>query len=79
MSAPEYPLLVVDTSSEPGESDPDDGDSESPVREFRSLPSEIETIAANISIANLLFEEFAESARNCGTSYSQSRTFRSSG
>jgi len=46
MSHPEQPLLVVDLNREPG-------------RAFRALPSEIQSIENNLSIANMDFAEFA--------------------
>jgi hypothetical protein len=49
----EHPLLVIDTSTDPG-------------REFRSLPSEIQSIENNLSIANMDFEEFADAVDDDG-------------
>lgn len=49
ISEPEHPLLVVDLYERSG-------------REFRALPSQIQGIENNLSIANMDFEEFAESA-----------------
>jgi len=43
---PEHPLLVVDLFNEPG-------------REFRALPSEIQSIQNKLSIGNIDFSEFA--------------------
>jgi len=47
ISHPESPLLVVDLYDEPG-------------REFRAIPSQIQGIENNLSIANMDFYEFAE-------------------
>jgi len=49
MTHPEHPLLVVDLNREPG-------------REFRALPSQIQAIENNLSIANMDFAEFANAA-----------------
>jgi len=46
MTQPEHPLLVMDLNREPG-------------REFRALPSQIQSIENNLSIANMDFAEFA--------------------
>lgn len=46
ISEPEHPLLVVDLYERSG-------------REFRALPSQIQGIENNLSIANMDFEEFA--------------------
>lgn len=48
MSPPDYPLLVVDLITEPG-------------REFRAVPSQIQSIENNLSISNMDFAEFADS------------------
>ena len=45
----EHPLLVVDLNAEPG-------------RELRALPSQIQSIENNLSIANMDFAEFANAA-----------------
>ena len=47
ISHPEFPLLIVDLYDEPG-------------REFRAIPSQIQGIENNLSIANMDFYEFAE-------------------
>ena len=47
--SPEHPVLVVDLWREPG-------------REFRAVPAAVQSIENNLSIANMDFEEFAESA-----------------
>ena len=47
MSQPEHPLLVVDLHTERG-------------REFRAIPSEIQAIENNLSLANMDFAEFAD-------------------
>ena len=47
ISQPEFPLLIVDLYAEPG-------------REFRAIPSQIQGIENNLSIANMGFYEFAE-------------------
>ncbi len=44
---PEHPLLIVDLYDEPG-------------REFRAIPSQIQGIENNLSIANMDFAEFAD-------------------
>lgn len=44
----EHPLLVVDLGDEPG-------------RAFRVIPREMKSIADNLAIANMDFDEFAES------------------
>ena len=48
ISHPDHPLLIVDLYERSG-------------REFRAIPSEIQGIENNLSIANMDFEEFAES------------------
>jgi hypothetical protein len=45
MTAPEHPLLIIDLS-------------EKSAHEFRALPSQIQSIQNNLSIANMDFEEF---------------------
>ena len=47
ISHPELPLLIIDLYDEPG-------------REFRAIPSQIQGIENNLSIANMGFYEFAE-------------------
>lgn len=49
LTDPESPILVVDLSHEPG-------------RTFRVIPGEIWGVENNLSIANMDFEEFADSA-----------------
>ena len=49
----EHPLLVVDLLEEPG-------------RTFRAIPSQIQGIENNLSIANMDFREFADSADRDG-------------
>ena len=48
ISQPDHPLLIVDLYERSG-------------REFRAVPSQIQGIENNLSIANMDFEEFAES------------------
>jgi hypothetical protein len=50
---PDHPVLVIDLLGEPG-------------RQFRALPSQIQSIENNLSIANMEFEEFAESVDENG-------------
>jgi hypothetical protein len=50
---PDYPLLVIDLYDQPG-------------REFRAIPSQIQAIENNLSLANMDFEEFAESTDGSG-------------
>ena len=52
-SPPDYPLLIVDLYERSG-------------CEFRAIPSQIHGIENNLSIANLDFEEFAESVDKNG-------------
>ena len=47
ISHPEHPLLIVDLS-------------EKSCREFRAIPSQLQSVENNLSIANMDFEEFAE-------------------
>jgi hypothetical protein len=49
LSSPELPILVVDLNCEPG-------------RTFRVIPAEIWGVENNLSIANMDFREFADSA-----------------
>jgi hypothetical protein len=53
ISLPDHPLLIVDLYEGSG-------------REFRAIPSQIQGIENNLSIANMGFEEFAESADESG-------------
>ncbi len=46
-SLDDHPLLIVDLAGEPG-------------RTFRAIPSQIQGIENNLSIANMDFEEFAD-------------------
>jgi|SRR6266498_684215 len=48
ISNPDHPLLVVDLYEKSG-------------REFRAIPSQIQGIENNLSIANMDFDEFADS------------------
>jgi hypothetical protein len=50
---PESPLLIVDLYEEPG-------------REFRAIPSQIQGIENNLSIANMDFCEFADAVDSDG-------------
>src|SRR5688572_27757376 len=47
VSQPDHPLLIVDLFESFG-------------REFRAIPSQIQSIENNLSIANMDFEDFAE-------------------
>jgi len=47
VSLPDYPLLIVDLYERSG-------------REFRAIPSQIQSIENNLSNANMDFEEFAQ-------------------
>jgi len=49
LTHPERPLLVVDLGDAPG-------------RSFRTIPSEVATIEANLSLANMDFADFADHA-----------------
>ena len=53
ISSPEFPLLVIDLYAEPG-------------REFRAIPSQVQGIENNLSIANMDFYEFADSVDEDG-------------
>ena len=53
ISLPDHPLLIVDLYERSG-------------REFRAIPSQIQGIENNLSIANMDFEEFAESVDESG-------------
>jgi len=50
---PDYPLLIVDLYERSG-------------NEFRAVPSQIQAIENNLSIANMDFEEFADSVDKAG-------------
>jgi len=50
---PEHPVLIIDLFDEPG-------------RTFRALPSCVQSIENNLSIANMDFEEFARAADESG-------------
>jgi hypothetical protein len=54
MTGDGHPLLAVDLSAEPG-------------RTFRVLPDGYADVAANLSIANMDFAEFADAADDTGT------------
>jgi hypothetical protein len=53
ISLPDHPLLIVDLYERSG-------------REFRAIPSQIQGIENNLSIANMDFEELAESVDESG-------------
>jgi hypothetical protein len=53
LRSPEYPILVIDLFDQRG-------------RSFRAVPSEIQGIENNLSIANMDFAEFAESVDEAG-------------
>ena len=53
VSHPDHPLLVVDLYEKSG-------------REFRAIPSRVQSIENNLSIANMDFEEFAEAVDEDG-------------
>lgn len=53
VSHPEHPILVVDLYEEPG-------------REFRAIPSQVQGIQNNLSIANMDFFEFADAVDEDG-------------
>ena len=53
MTHPEHPLLIVDLYENPGQ-------------EFRAIPSAVQSIENNLSIANMDFEEFAENVDEDG-------------
>lgn len=53
ISLPDYPLLIVNLYERTG-------------RELRAIPSQIQGIENNLSIANMDFEEFAESVDESG-------------
>ena len=49
MSHPDHPVLVIDLGEEPG-------------RSFRAVPSALQSVENNLSLANLDFVDFAEAA-----------------
>ncbi len=53
MSSPEHPLLIIDLYEGSG-------------RDFRAVPSQVQGIENNLSIANMDFEEFASSVDKDG-------------
>ncbi|MDP9310654.1 MAG: hypothetical protein M3R24_07155 [Chloroflexota bacterium] len=53
LTHPEHPILVVDLNREPGQT-------------FRTLPSEVWSIEANLSLANIDFFEYADSVDHDG-------------
>jgi len=53
ISRPDHPLLVVDLGAEPG-------------RTFRAIPSRIQAVQNNLSLANMDFEDFASSVDDDG-------------
>lgn len=53
ISHPDHPLLIVDLYDGPGQ-------------EFRAIPSQIQGIENNLSIANMDFKEFADSVDEDG-------------
>jgi hypothetical protein len=53
ISQPDHPLLIIDLYERSG-------------NEFRAIPSQIQAIENNLSIANMDFEEFAESVDDDG-------------
>ena len=53
IALPDHPLLVVDLYEGSG-------------REFRAIPSQIQSVENNLSIANMDFEEFAEAVDESG-------------
>ena len=53
VTQPEYPLLIVDLVERSG-------------REFRAVPSAVQSIENNLSLANMDFEEFAEAVDKDG-------------
>ncbi|MGA2880469.1 MAG: hypothetical protein ABSG13_16095 [Bryobacteraceae bacterium] len=53
MSHPDFPILVVDLDSDRG-------------RSFRAVPVQIQSIENNLSIANMRFQEFADSVDHDG-------------
>jgi uncharacterized protein YbcV (DUF1398 family) len=53
ISQPEHPLLVIDLFDKP-------------VRDFRAIPTMIQSIENNLSIGNMDFEEFADAVERDG-------------
>jgi hypothetical protein len=53
VSLPDHPLLIVDLYESSG-------------KEFRAIPSRVQSIENNLSIANMDFEEFAEAVDRDG-------------
>ena len=53
ISRPDHPLLIIDLYERSGQ-------------EFRAIPSQIQAIENNLSIANMDFEEFAEAVDEDG-------------
>ncbi len=53
ISNPEYPLLIIDLYEKSG-------------HEFRAVPSQVQGIENNLSIANMDFEEFADAVDDDG-------------
>jgi len=53
ISQPEHPLLIIDLF-------------EKSAREFRAIPSQVQSIENNLSIGNIDFEEFAEAVDEDG-------------
>jgi hypothetical protein len=53
LTHPEHPILVVDLNREPG-------------RTFRTIPSEVAVIQANLTLANMDFFEYAEAVEPDG-------------
>jgi hypothetical protein len=78
MTDPEHSLLLIDVydyDEDEDESDEDDEDDEDdldadpddgPAPTFRAVPDRIATITANLEIANMDFEEFADSVDGDG-------------
>jgi hypothetical protein len=61
ITEPEHPLLVVDLyEANEGEEEPEYG------REFRAIPTAVQSIENNLSIANMDFEDFAEAVDEDG-------------
>jgi hypothetical protein len=53
LSGPDFPVLVVDLHESAG-------------RTFRAIPTQVQSIENNLSIANMDFEEFAEAVDESG-------------
>jgi len=64
IQSPEHPILVVDLGSEPVQAN--DWPGEPAGRSFRALPHTIQEIENNLSIANMDWEEFADSVDDDG-------------